>query len=429
MLTRIRRGPEAILPPNPEGLSPGGNPKRLRGRLALALPFLGFALPLLTFFPFPAHGQEAATPTGWEFTGIPALNYDSDEGFGYGAVLALYDYGPGGLLPYRTAFRPTFFFTTEGRRDLTLFFDAPHLVGGWRLDAFVGMEKQIATPYYGSGNNSTYDALLEEGADPYFYRFGRERRVFRANLQRPIGDLPIRVLLGGQLAHFEIDPTPKNEGGTLLLEELGPGVPIPGGHENSIRGGLVWDTRNKESGPEKGVWSEVLVERVDEALGSENSYTRWTFTDRRYFTVARGLVLANRIVLQNVTGDPPFYTLTYVQSSFEQTEALGGSKSVRGVFRNRYLGEGLFVWNLELRWRAWDFRVLGKPAHLAFIGFFDSGRVWEDGVDLSSLAANLHHGSGGGMRIGLGPNFVIATDLAGSEEVGMQTYIGMGYLF
>ena len=171
------------------------------------------------------------------------------------------------------------------------------------------------------------------------------------------------------------------------------------------------------------------MERVDEALGSENSYTRWTFTDRRYFTVARGLVLANRILLQNVTGNPPFYTLTYVQSSFEQTEALGGSKSVRGVFRNRYLGEGLLVWNLELRWRAWDFRVLGKPAHLAFIGFFDSGRVWEDGVDLSSLAANLHHGSGGGMRIGLGPNFVIATDLAGSEEVGMQTYIGMGYLF
>jgi hypothetical protein len=333
------------------------------------------------------------------------------------------------LLPYRTAFRPTLFFTTEGRRDLTLFFDAPHLVGRWRLDAFVGFEKQIATPYYGLGNRASYEPGLEEGENPYYYRFGRERSVIRANLQRPFGRTPVRVLLGGRLAHFEIDPTPKNEGVTLILEELGPGVQIPGGYDNSLQAGLIWDTRNRESGPERGVWSEVLVERVDQALGSEYSYTRWTLADRRYFTLRRGLVLANRVLIQSISGDPPFYALTYVQSSFEATEALGGSKSVRGVLRNRFAGEGLFVWNAEVRWRARDFSIFGKGAHLALIGFFDSGRVWEGGVDLSSLVANLHHGGGGGLRVGLGPNFVIATDLAGSEEAGLQTYIGLGYLF
>jgi hypothetical protein len=31
--------------------------------------------------------------------------------------------------------------------------------------------------------------------------------------------------------------------------------------------------------------------------------------------------------------------------------------------------------------------------------------------------------------VGLGPNFVVAFDLAGSEEAGLQTYIGLGYLF
>ncbi len=384
---------------------------------------------LLLLSPHPATCQDPPPPSGWEFTGIPALNYDSDEGFGYGVVLALYDYGPGGLLPYRTAFRPTLFFTTEGRRDLTLFFDAPHLVGGWRLDAFIGLEKQIATPYYGLGNGASYLPRLEEGENPYYYRFGRERGVIRANLQKPLGRIPVRVLLGGQFAHYEIDPTPKNEGSTLILEELGPGAQIPGGYHNSVRAGLIWDTRDKESGPGRGVWSEVLVERVDEALGSEYSYTRWTFADRRYFTLRRGLVLANRVLLQNLEGDPPFYALTYVQSSFEGAEALGGAKSVRGVLRNRYAGEGLLVWNAELRWRAWDFSVLGKTAHLAFIGFFDSGRVWEDGVEFSSLAADLHHGGGGGLRFGLGPNFVIATDVARSKEAGLQTYIGLGYLF
>lgn len=425
---RTRTGPEWINGSgNPRekdenGLSAGG-----AGRGSTSLRFA--SLVLFAFFPLPMEGQEKGTPTGWEVTGIPALNYDSDEGFGYGVVLALYDYGALGVLPYRTTIQPTLFFTTKGRRDLTVFFDAPHIGGEWRLDAFLGMEKQIATPYYGAGNETPYDPALEEGSNPYFYRYGRGRNVLRLNLQRPLGDLPVRLLVGAQVAHFEIDPTPKNEGGTLLLQDLGPGAPIPGGYGNSVRGGLVWDTRNRESGPGRGAWTAALVEWVSEALGSESSYTRWTFTDRRYFPLAEGVVFANRFTIQNVTGDPPFYALTYVQSSFGETEALGGAKSVRGVLKNRYFGEGLFFWNLELRWRPWNFGALGREAHLALIGFLDTGRVWENGVELASLLADLHVGAGGGIRFGLGPNFVIAVDLASSGETGLQTYIGLGYLF
>jgi hypothetical protein len=423
-LTRPRRS---------QGLFEGG----AESRLSLAIEPLargGVLVPWLVWLillpgPRPLTGQSAETPRGWELTGVPALNYDSDEGFGYGVVLAVYDYGPLGLLPYRTTLQPTAFFTTEGRRDLTLFFDAPHLPGGLRLDVFLGSEKRIATPYYGQGNSAAYDPSREAGENPYYYRHGRERNVIRLNVQRTMGDLPLSLLAGAQIARFQIDPTPKNQGTTLLLEELGPGAPIPGGFQNSIRGGLVWDTRDVESGPEEGVWTAVLMERVDEALGSEDSYTRWTFTDRRYFRLAQHWVLANRFTLQSLAGDPPFYTLTYVQSSFGESEALGGSGSVRGVLRNRYAGKGLFLWNLELRWRAKELRILGKDAHLALVGFLDSGRVWKDGVDLSSLATDLHHGVGGGVRVGLGPNFVIAIDFAGSSEAGVQTYIGLGYLF
>src|SRR5215212_11019482 len=73
------------------------------------------------------------SPAGWEITGVPALNYDADEGFGYGAILELYDYGRG-VQPYRMTIQPTVFLTTEGRRDVTLFVDAPALLpDGWRL--------------------------------------------------------------------------------------------------------------------------------------------------------------------------------------------------------------------------------------------------------------------------------------------------------
>ena len=66
---------------------------------------------------------------------------------------------------------------------------------------------------------------------------------------------------------------------------------------------------------------------------------------------------------------------------------------------------------------------------MAFIGFLDSGRVWAEGVEASSLLTDLHYGYGGGMRVGLGPNFVVASDLGTSQDVGLQLYIGLGYLF
>ncbi|MFC1660210.1 BamA/TamA family outer membrane protein [Gemmatimonadota bacterium] len=369
-------------------------------------------------------------PVGWEFTGIPAFNYDSDEGFGYGAVLAFYDYGPGGLSPYRATIQPTVFFTTEGRRELRFFFDTPHLLpSGWRLDFSLDFEDQVATPYYGLGNQTTYETEKEEGEDPYYYRFGRERRSARINLQRPLSGIPIRLLFGGGISHFTLDPTPKDQGTTLLSEALGEGGAVPGGTLVSLRAGVVWDTRDHESQPRTGVWSAFLVDRTDERLGSAASFTRWTVADRRYVPLGTRLVLAHRVILQTVSGDPPFFALQYVQSSYQGLEGLGGSKSLRGVLRNRFTGKGLFIWNAELRFRLLDFRFLGKDCHLVTSGFLDSGRVWESGLDLGGLVSGLHHGIGGGLRVGMGPNFVVGFDQGVSDEGGLQTYIGLGFLF
>src|SRR4051812_19259978 len=76
--------------------------------------------------------QAPAAPRGRSITGLPALNYDADEGVGYGALLQLYDYGSDGAQPYRYSVQPTVFLTTRGRRDFTVFVDAPHLLpNGW----------------------------------------------------------------------------------------------------------------------------------------------------------------------------------------------------------------------------------------------------------------------------------------------------------
>ncbi|NIT86091.1 MAG: BamA/TamA family outer membrane protein, partial [Gemmatimonadetes bacterium] len=56
------------------------------------------------------------------------------------------------------------------------------------------------------------------------------------------------------------------------------------------RAGLVWDTRDRETGPTSGAWTELLVRVTDPNLGADVSFTRWTFTDRRYFALTDDLV-------------------------------------------------------------------------------------------------------------------------------------------
>jgi hypothetical protein len=42
-----------------------------------------------------SRASEGQKPRHVEVSGLPALNFDADEGFGYGVILALYSYDPG----------------------------------------------------------------------------------------------------------------------------------------------------------------------------------------------------------------------------------------------------------------------------------------------------------------------------------------------
>ena len=378
---------------------------------------------------YPGTGHAQQGPTGLEVGGLPALNFDSDEGVGYGALVELYQYGQGGLLPYVWSLRPTVFLTSRGRRDFTVFFDAPHwLSNGWRLDAYLGSKKQIATPYYGIGNATPYDETLEddEGPNPFFYRFGRTRRSATFNLQRNVAETPLRWLVGAGLVRTSVLPVPENDGATLY-ENVSSTEQTA--WSNYVRTGLVWDSRDRETGPRSGAWTELLVQRVDESFGADAGYTRWTFTDRRYFPLGERVVFAHRYLLQGVGAGAPAHDLFQVQTSFKQQEGLGGAKTVRGVLKNRFVGRGMLVWNAELRWRAADFLLVGKSFHMVLSAFVDQGRVWDGDVRLDELMTDLHRGFGGGVRFGMGENFTVAVDVGRSEEAGMPMYIGLGYLY
>ena len=388
---------------------------------------LPLALAVLLAQPAPAQQSTPLTPTrGWEFVGLPALNFATDEGLGYGVLLEAYNYGSG-IQPYQYTIQPTLFLTTKGRRDFIVFFDAPKLLPHpWRIDALVAREEHLATPYYGIGNETPYAEQNEAEPNAYFYRYGKRQFRFASNLQRTLGSKPARILFGVGFSDVRTDPTPFDSGTTLFL--AGYGAASPRGQVSFVRAGIIWDSRNREIGPQRGTWADVLVQRVDKALGSDFSYTRATVTARKYFPLGDRLVFAQRLMAQQVDGNPPIFDVATVQTSFKQQEGLGGGNSVRGLPKNRFTGNGIFLTNSELRWRATEFSVRRKPMYLVLSGFVDAGRVWTDEIKLGQIGEDLHAGFGGGMRVGIGPSFVAAFEVGRSSE-STQIYIGLGYPF
>ena len=376
-----------------------------------------------------AAAQSVSSPPaqrGWQVSGLPALNFNADEGFGYGVIAQAFNYGNGGVKPYAYLIQPLVFLTTKGRRDVTVFFDAPHLLpGDWRWGAFLGREQQLATPYYSIGNTTAYNKALEAPPNPYFYRYGRTGIRFSTDLQRPIIG-PLRLLVGAGTRASKIDQTPFDSGATLLQAQTGSAT-FPERQATYARTGLVFDTRDRETGPTHGQWTELLVQRAGRILGGDYTFTRVTGTARVYVPVTERIVFAERVTVQNLQGAVPFYELSTVQGSFSDGEGLGGSGSVRGWPKNRFIGKGMMFANQELRWRVSDFSLRQRPSALVLSGFVDAGRVWASGLTTAGLLSDLHVGYGGGARLRYGQDFVVGLDVGHSKESGAAIYIGLGY--
>ncbi|NIA18601.1 MAG: BamA/TamA family outer membrane protein, partial [Simkaniaceae bacterium] len=124
-------------------------------------------------------------------------------------------------------------------------------------------------------------------------------------------------------------------------------------------------------------------------------------------------------------------------STFKTTDGWGGSKTLRGIFRNRVVGDGVAYGNVELRWKFTRFIMANQNIYLALNAFVDGGMVYQpyelpSSYIPSDTEESMHIGYGGGFRIAINENFIIAVDygLAKDEQDGSSgLYIGLGYLF
>ncbi len=422
-----------------------------------------------------AQDKEVVTKTGWNFGALPTVTFDTDLGFQYGALVNLYDYGDGSRYP---RYNHSLYFEvsryTKGSGINRFYYDSDRLIPGLQTSLDISYLSDQAYDFFGfNGYEAVFNApWIDDESDHYqtrmFYKYDRKLFRFKVDLQGKLAGDHVRWITGWNFQNFKI--------GDINLEKLNKGKDdsekLPdvaglyqryqdwgiigeeeadGGFVPTFKGGLVYDSRDNRPNPMKGIWTEAVVEASPKILGAEGSFAKLSLIHRQYFTlVPKDLSLVYRLSYQTtLAGDVPYYYQSQVITSILTgaiSEGLGGAKSLRGVLRNRVVGDGFFYGNVEARWKFVRFQFIKNNFYLGLNGFADFGRVTKkipftmpstfgtfSKTDFFNTdAEKFHTSAGAGLRIAMNENFVISVDYgrALNEQDGKSgMYIGLNYLF
>ena len=443
----------------------------------LAVLFAGMAFLSLS-------GQEKPVKTGWKFGGaLPAVTLSSDLGFQYGALFELYNYGDGSRYPdyFDHTYTEVSRFT-KGSGIYRFMYESNHIIPGVHLTSDLSYLPDKATDFYGfNGYESVFNKAWMDDEDAayksrMFYRIERNQFRFKNDFQGKLSGDKIKWSAGFAFNKFDVNnvnvdklnkgkdenllPAVSNQ--TSLFEkykELGiiSAEEADGGWVNTVKAGIAYDTRDNRPNPMKGIWTEMGIEVAPSFLGNDKGFSKFYITHRQYFTlVPEDLALVYRVGFQTaLTGDAPFFYQSQVITSMltgATSEGLGGSSTLRGVLRNRVIGDGFVMGNIELRWKPIYFKFLKQDCYLGLNAFYDFGMTTKK-IDLpASLIADfndtypvenasdyfnlgsekLHQCVGISIMPVINRNFVVAIDLGKALNVqdgNIGFSMGLNYLF
>ena len=412
--------------------------------------------------------KKQVTKDGWNFGALPTVTFDTDLGFQYGALVDLYQYGDGSRYP---KYDHKFYFEvsryTKGSGINRFYYDSDKLIKGLQTSVDLSYLSDQAYDFFGYNG---YDAVVNydwiDDADPnrMFYKYDRKMFRFKVDLQGRLTGDHVKWIGGMNLLNFKL--------GSVNLEKLNKGKdePLPdvdglyekyqewgiisaeeadGGFVPTLKAGLVYDSRDNRPNPMRGIWTEAVIEGAPEFLGAESAFAKLSLTHRQYFTIIKDdLSFAYRLNYQTtIAGHTPFYyQTTMVVSELKNvtSEGLGGFSSLRGIVRNRVVGDGYFMGNVEARWKVVRFQFINNNFYLGLNGFMDFGQVTKkiDGIEnipqeeaeeyYDKDAEKMHVSYGAGLRIAMNENFIIRVDygMAADKRDGKSgMYIGLNYLF
>jgi hypothetical protein len=431
-----------------------------------------------------ADTAEAFTKKGWNFGMLPAVSFNSDLGFQYGGLINFFHYGDGSRYPsYDHSFYLEVSHYTKGSGLFRFAYDSDQLLPNMRLSFDVSYMPEQAIDFLGfNGYDAVYQANWVDDTHPdyrsrMFYKHKRNMVRLHADLSGPWGIEGLQWAAGLEFYDFvlgsvdidrlnkgkdEADQMPSVEEEPGLFERYQDWNIIPqdelnGGSFTGIKVGLVYDTRDFEPNPSKGIWTSLLFYVAPKALSDlDEGFSKISFTHRQYISlIPRRLVFAGRLGWQSrLGGHVPFYAqplmiTTRLRGAY--SEGLGGQRSLRGVMRNRVVGDAIVYANLELRWKIAEKKLFNQNFYLAINTFADAGQVtkkievagaFDQVPDIYLLfnktdyyqsgAEKLHWSAGLGLKLAMNENFILSADYgrafdAQDGESGL--YIGLNYLF
>ena len=351
------------------------------------------------------------------FTGLPVLYFSPNTGWNYGIRVHWVDYSQGHR-PYRYKMTSYVLGSTKGSFNFTYKLKVPHISGtGFGLRLLTKMKKDLRARYYGRGNNSEYNRGYIDPDSPdfkdenyYFYVLEIPRFIF--SLLREIRG-PVSASMGIGLERTDI----KKRGERAFYIDEGTPDGITDGVTGFFSFTLQWDSRNDDTVVQQGVFHEWSYENSRNSLiglfFEEIDFSRYTFTDSRYYPLAERLLLANRMVFETLMGSVPLYAYGEIGGS-QRIKGLGGSDSLRGYDKQRFTDNVRFFSNTEMRYQLRRMRLFKQHLEWHGVGFVDSGRVWPSLDEVSP--GGLHWTAGVGVRLIWNSDFVIRMDIGFSDE-------------
>lgn len=388
--------------------------------------------------------------TGLGWGGLPAVNYNADDGVGFGVLGTIYRYN-GAVEPYKAKIYFLVYFTTKGvqthrlQLDLLDTLDLP-----LRLTTRVEYSSGLTNPYCGltppgdcgveEAEAAAVAAGLAQGTEDY------DTFVRRYYLVR---DITPNVFLN---ALYELDekPTQWSVFGTYYGEYKLAGTfeepfPYPGsryaldfpdgevGFLSLLQAGVAVDNRDNEPAPTRGYWAEASVRGSSRYLGSAWDFFGWNATFRGYVPLGtERVVFADRLVVDGMVGDAPVSELgraggTQLYSFF------GGQRAGRGVRYRRVVGKAKVMNQVDLRATVWSPTLLDKVTiDVTPVAFLDAG-YWSDSLSTLTDAdrSAFVYGTGGGLRLAFNKNFVLRGDVGFSplEDWSARVYLDVDNLW
>ncbi len=401
---------------------------------------------------------------GFFVTGLPFFSSDPLNGFGIGGTGYLFFNGDRtdplfAYAPYLARLGLTLKASTGNSQEYKAKLDMPYLFATpWSLQVDALYGKNPNNLYFGlteeTLNNlpgGTYDAYAkslatirpgengeaEEVADVLKNRFLEREWMLNLKGERAIFGGNWRVLMGYEIQHltyqtFENTPVQGTDpatgdqrtvpnGKSLLSEDAANNkvFGVDGGLVSILQSSLIYDTRDFEPDPTRGMVAELSNEFSAPWIGSEFFFDKILLQFKHYHQlwpeILPRTVLASRLGYGTILGDQaPFFEYQDQWSPDGSVKGLGGSQTLRGYKANRLLGRTVAYGNVELRHKLGEAEFWNQHFSLGVVPFVDVGTIGDQvfQVNLGGLRAS----AGVGLRLGWNLSTIITMDYAFSNE-------------